>query len=152
MKKIQSIILVAMTCFLAGCATKLAPGGAYAPASATITTNELGTVTVIFTPTSAPDLLFYGTDAAFMMAYSIVDAAFKFERDNRAMLWKISPDIKHGLDKLRPEATLVKRDYINARAEYVKNPIPPNLTLLEGVLTRANRLAASIAAVLPKGN
>jgi hypothetical protein len=78
---------------------RLEPGGSYAPVDAT------GAYTV------QPDLPFYQVDAAFAFAYSALDAAFKFESDNRVMLWKISPEIKHSLDRIRPDAVTARNQY-----------------------------------------
>ena len=88
-------------------------------------------------------------DSAFDSAVSALDAAFTFERVNRAMLWKVSPDIKHALDRVRPQAVQVKVDYAKARAAYMANPLAANLTALQQVLGRAQQIAAIGTAVLP---
>lgn len=126
-----------------GCgSTKLESGGAYAPAA----TNGDGTVSA----TLAPDLGFYVVDSAFELAYSTVDAAFAFERNNRAALWKLSPEVKHGLDAVRLQASLVRLKYAQARQAYTANPVPANLELLQQVLGEAQALAAATAAALPQ--
>lgn len=100
---------------------------------------------------AAPDLAFYVADSAFDTAYSTLEGAFKFERDNRDALWKISPDIKHTLDKIRPTAWDVVQRYSRSRAVYMAHPAPANLTPLQTVVDDAQRLAATALAALPKG-
>jgi len=117
----------------------LAPGGAYAPVDAN------------GNPIQAPDMVFYNIDAAYDLAYSTVDAAFRFERDNRTLLWKVSPQIKHTLDSIRPQAVSANADYLRARAAYMANPTPAGLTALQTVLSKISQLATAAAAALPKG-
>lgn len=117
-----------------GCRATLETGGAYAPAG------------------QQADMAFYAVDGAFDLAFSTVDAAFKFEKQNRAQLWKISPNIKHTLDKIRPEASQVVRQYLTAREAYKKNPTVEGLSDLETALATIKRLADAAIAVIPKGN
>jgi hypothetical protein len=124
-----------------GCASKLEPGGAYAP----VTTNADGTVT----PTAEPDKAFLIVDAGFELAYNALDTAFKFERSNRALLWKLSPDIKHGLDAIRPTASDVKLKYAKARTEYLANPTPAGLDMLNQILSKVQALSAAATGALP---
>lgn len=121
---------------------RLEPGGIYAPGI--VATNG------VVTPTQQPDPAFYYTDASFALAYSAVDAAFEFERNNRVMLFKVSPDIKHTLDKIRKEAVLARDKYLAARRIYLANPVPPNLTQLESALEKIQQLSTTATAVLPK--
>src|SRR5258707_8090524 len=79
----------------------LEPGGAYAQ------TNQV------------PDLVFFQIDSAFDLAYSAIDAAFLFEFQNRPMLWTISPNIKHTLDSIRPQAVAARDKYLAARTIYI---------------------------------
>ena len=124
---------------LTGCATaKLEPGGAYAP------TDAAGT------PLQQPDYKFYVIDAAFKVAYATCDAAFNFEKDNELLLWKLSPNIKGELDKIRPVAVLALNKYSAARSAYKVNPVAANLSQLETILAEIQRLAATATAVLPK--
>ena len=146
------VLLTVAALLLPGCKGKLAPGGAYAPASTVVIVNPDGTTTTNVIPDATPDLAFYSIDASFDFAYSALDAAFKFEHDNRALLWKTSPDIKHALDAIRPQAWDVARRYAAARAVYVMHPLPPNLDALTLILSETQNLAASAAAALPKGN
>jgi hypothetical protein len=126
----------------AGCGTaKLEQGGAYAPA----VTNEDGTVSAA----AMPDYGFFITDSAFSLAYAAMDGAFTFERNNRAMLWQISPDIKHGLDKFRPQAYAVSLKYSLARQQYLLHPVPAGLTTLQTILEETQRLSESVLAALP---
>lgn len=142
MKKKIGLILAVTTAlvFLSvpGCATRLESGGAYAP------------VDVGGNATVQPDFAFYACDAAFDLAYSTLDGAFKFESDNRALLWKVTPSIKHGLDQVRPQATEVAIKYAIARKVYMANPVPSNLTALQALLAKAQQLSATALAVLPK--
>lgn len=140
MKQIRSVlaslVLIATFCLTAcgpiGCKSTLEEGGAYAPVG------------------QAPDKAFFATDAAFDLAYSAVDAAFNFEKANRQLLWQISPDIKHSLDKLRPQALLIAREYTTARKAYLSNPTPAGLTTLQTILGRMQQTSTAIQAVLPK--
>jgi hypothetical protein len=121
----------------------LQPGGAYSPG----TTNDAG----IFIPTQMPDITFYQIDAAFDLAYSTVDAAFKFERDNRLLLWKVSPQIKHTLDTIRPKAQDISVRYLLARSVYLMSPTPAGLTKLQSILSEISNIAVAATAALPKG-
>jgi hypothetical protein len=138
--------LVAATAMLTltpGCGTeKLEPGGAYAPA----VTNVDGTVTA----TAQPDIAFFTIDASYELAYNAIETAFSFERNNRALLWKLSPEIKHGLDAIRPTASQVKLKYARARAAYIANPIPAGLDTLNQVLSEVQALSNAATAALPK--
>lgn len=143
--KYKNLLSVLATVILAvgligcgGCKASLESGGAYAPA----TTNAAGVVT----PTQAPDLAFYNVDAAYALSYSTVDAAFTFEKNNRAMLWKISPQIKHALDSIRPQAAQANISYLRARASYLANPIPAGLTQLQTLLAQISNLATAAQA------
>jgi hypothetical protein len=120
---------------LVGCGkTTLEPGGAYAQIN------------------QQPDKPFLIVDGAFDLAYTAVDATFKWEQDNRAKLWKLSPDIKHTLDKIRPDALKAKNQYLAARAVYKKNPTPAGLSDLQLILATVQKISASASAVIPKGN
>lgn len=151
MKKtaLLSLALIAAVglCFapLVGCKSTLEPGGAYAPA----VTNVVDGVTNVVA-TAAPDKAFYAVDSAFLLAYSATDAVFAFERNNRQFLWELSPEIKHTVDKIRPEAVAVRNQYAAARAAYIANPTPAGLSQLEEALAQANRISSALQSVLPK--
>jgi hypothetical protein len=138
-------IALAVTCALSGCAHKLELGGAYRPA----TTNAAG----ILVDSTSPDYGFFVVDLAFSTAYSAIDAALTFERNNREMLWKVSPDIKHNLDAIRPVAWDITVRYAKARKQYLANPLPAGLTTLQNVLGEIQKIAGVAARAVPtKGN
>lgn len=141
------IFLVGATVFgLTACQSgRLESGGAYAP----LVTNTVAGTNAI---TAQPDMAFYIADAAYQTGWSAVNAAFDFEFNNRATLWKVSPQIKEQLDLIRPDAVKANADYLAARAVYIANPIPPNLDLLQQVLARLQQVSTAAQALLPKGN
>jgi hypothetical protein len=114
------------------CGKTLEPGGAYAPAG------------------QVPSLAFFEADSAFDLAYATVNAAFTFERDNRDLLWRTSPQIKHTLDEIRPKAWEWAKSYATARKAYLANPVPSGLPPLEQALSEIQRLAATALAALPQ--
>jgi hypothetical protein len=116
--------------FPLGCA-HLEPGGAYAPIG------------------QQPDKAFYLADGSFDIAYSSVDAVFKFESDNRAYLWAVSPNIKHTLDKIRPLALDAATRYAKARAAYIAQPTPTGLTTLQLILTEIQKITSAAKAAIP---
>ncbi len=127
--------LFAVTAFLIGCSsTKLEPGGAYAP------------VDVAGAYAIQPDLQFYQVDAAYKVAYTTVDTLFQFEKANREMLWRLSPNIKKTLDQIRPDAWKANVAYHEARKVYMANPVPTNLTQLQGILQKMQQISASAQA------
>jgi hypothetical protein len=135
---ITTWLLVGALCGLVACKSTLQPGGAYAPTD----TNGV--------PTLQADYAFFITDSAYDLAYSSIDAVFKFERDNRGMLWAIDKNIKHTLDKARPQAVAINDQYLNARAVYLANRVPANLNAMQQALARAQQIATTLTAVLPK--
>jgi len=141
-----SALALALVVTTISCAHKLAPGGAYS--GSTITTNAAGTVTT--NQLFQGDYAYYVVEAAFALAYDSMDAAFKFERDNRAALWKVSPSVKHTLDTLRPQADSVVVTYTAAREAYEANPVPVNLTAMQTALAKIQQLSAAAVAALPK--
>ena len=121
-----------------GCVTpnRLEVGGAYAG------TAELA---------AQPEL--FVLDASFDLAHAALDATFKHEKANRALLWKISPNIKRGLDKIRKEAGIVKGDYALARKIYEDNPTPAGLNEMQTALNKLQVLnVAALNVVEKKGN
>ena len=149
-KTFLGIALLALCLLLPSCASKLEGGGAYAPGTTAYTTNAAGEVATNFNATAESDKAFFIADAAFWTAYSAIDGAFTFERENRDALWKLSTDVKHGLDKIRPDAVLYRNQYIAARKAYMANPTPAGLNLLESILGKVQQLQAAAVAVLPK--
>ncbi len=140
MKKLLFLWIVAIAmcvgAALTGCKTSnLEVGGAY---------SQTNTV---------PDKAFFAVDSAFTLAHSMVNAAFESERENRQLLWKISPNIKHSLDAIRPTAWDLTVRYTAARKTYLKQPIPANLTRLQTFLSGMQNLANTAQAALnTKGN
>lgn len=135
--------LVVSLVLLSGCKTTLAPGGAYAPA--TYTTNALGQITT--NQVVLPDMAFYRTEAAFKTAYDLLNGVFTWERENRLVLWKISPDIKHGLDAIRPTAAAVAKQYGIARLAYMATPTPAGLDLMNTILAKVQQLQTAANAI-----
>lgn len=135
-------LLISGALFLDGCKKTLQPGGAYAPV--VITTNAGGvTVTNVV---DLPDMAFYQTEAAFKTAYDLTDGIFKWERDNRLILWGVSPSIKHSLDAIRPTAAAIVKQYGIARTAYKANPTPAGLDLMNTILAKMEQIRASAEA------
>lgn len=123
-----SVILFSLT--ISGCKTpQLEPGGVYAP------TNSVGEVV-------RKDTALFASDAAHKFAFESIQAVFKFERDNRAELRAISPNIKKELDKLRIQAAMIEKRWAAARQAYRANPTPEGL---EGV----NLIIAELSRIVP---
>ena len=135
---VLALLILPACLLLSACkAPQLEAGGAYAP----LDTNGVATV--------AADPAFFAVDSAYDLAYSTLDGAFLFERQNRAALWQISPAIKHTLDTIRPQAWALAVQYARARQAYIANPVPANLGTLQNVLAHVQQLLASAQAVLP---
>lgn len=96
------------------------------------------------------DLAFYQVDAAYKLAYGILDGAFAFEFENRDSLWSVSPDIKHSLDQIRPQAELWNGRYLEARAAYKAMPVPANLQPMQAALLKIQQLQATAQTFLPQ--
>lgn len=135
--------LLSVPVMQSGCKSTLEQSGAYAPDP--VTNAVSGAVTQV-----TADKPFFIADGAFYLAYSAIDAAFTFERDNRATLWALSPDIKHALDKIRPDAVVARNSYIAARKGYLANPTPAGLSDLQFALAKIQQLQSAATAVLPK--
>lgn len=108
---ILTLCLCASVVWLGGCAHQLnlEAGGVYAP----VNTNLDGTITI---QRDTPLAL---ADSSFMFYYDTINRVFHFERDNRAQLWKVSPEIKHSLDAIRPGCLAAKDGYLQARETYI---------------------------------
>lgn len=134
MKRITNLLLLFVILVVgAACKSTLQEGGAYNPAPETV----------------QPEKALYAADASYKFAWVTINTAFDFERENRATLWKISPDIKKSLDKLRPEAQRANTRYLQARAVYLTNSVSVNLSDLESALSGIQRVATSVQAVIP---
>lgn len=134
---------------------RLAQGGAYAPVQIVYVTNappDGGPITILTNtvPTQAPDFAFYATDAAFDLAYSTVNAAFQFEYDNRAMLWQVSPSIKHAIDAIRPQAAAAVSAWAKARQHYLANPTTAGLGTLQTLLSEVQSAAQAALIAVPQ--
>lgn len=138
--------LIAMPATLqTGCGhATLEQGGAYAPLPVT---NIDGTVTQ---QGSAYEL--FVIDQSFQLAHTAVATVFQFERDNRALLWQVSPEIKHSLDRIRPQVVDAETRFAVGRKAYIAAPVPQNLTTLQGILTELQRLSLTAQAVVPANN
>jgi hypothetical protein len=138
LKKTVLFNLILAALFLAGCGTaRLESGGAYAP------------VDVNGAPLVQPDYQFFVVDSAADLAYGTINAAFEFEMRNERLLWSISPEIKRGMDKVRPTAVEARNQYARARAAYLVNPVPANLTQMQALLAKLQQISATVTAVLP---
>ena len=128
--------LLAVTLGTAGCKTpRLEPGGAYSP------TNSVGQVIY-------KDVGLAVADASYKFTYESALAVFRFERENRAEIWKLAPGVKRSLDKLRPNVVEVNRRWAIARQAYKVNPTPAGLTTLQTILAELQRLLPVVQAEL----
>lgn len=155
MKKTTLAVFLSVLCLagLVACKTNLAPGGAYSTVTTnlTVSTDANGLLSTNTVLTPAPDLPLFIADSSYQLAYTAMDAVFTTERNNRTFLWGLSPTIKHTLDGIRPQAVQANRDYLVARAEYIANPVPANLTGVQSVLAKIQQLATAAQSALPKG-
>lgn len=138
-----------------GCAgqnKRLELGGAYNPATTVMTTNADSTVSTNLVAVGQPDFKLYAADASFDFAYSTLEAAFKIERDNREFLWKLSPEIKHSLDAIRPKASKAVAAYAAARIKYMALPIDENATGLDAALADIQAVSDSATAAISSFN
>lgn len=146
MKKLAQFILplflfVVLIAGVGGCHTnKLAGGGAY---------TSLVTNTVSGVVTTNTDLAFFVTDSAFTGLQGTIDGVFKYEQDNRAALWSISPNIKLSLDAIRPTASEIVVRYLALREIYKVSKTPGNLTPLQTALGDIKPVAAKIVLIIP---
>lgn len=129
---------------LCGCHSTLQPGGAYAPGN--WSTNSAGILN--FMPSAAPDLQLYQADAAFLLSDRAIHGAFSIELANRQLLWEISPSIKHTLDQLRPRVLEAEIAWATARQAYLAAPVPANLSAVQLILARLQRLEAVATATI----
>lgn len=142
MKRIFLAFLLSVPLIIGlGCnKSTLAPGGAYSP----ITVSAEGVTN------SAPDMALFVADSAYQLAYTAINAVFTVEYNNRELLFKTSPSVKHTLDGIRPDAVKANADYLAARAAYIAHPTPANLTGVQAVLAKIQQIATAAQAALPK--
>lgn len=128
----KAILSCLLVIGLLGCKATLQEGGAYNTGNPVV------------------DQGFFATDAGFNVAYSVIDAAFKFEQANRALLWSVSPQIKQKLDAIRPQAQQLVVAYISARDLFLKTPTVANKKKLDAVLVETQKLSEATFAILPQ--
>lgn len=126
-----------------GCKATLEPGGAYAPARVTLSTNADGTLANAV----MADKGLYLVDASFDLAYQTAQTVFETERKNRAFLQSLSPDIKKTLDQLRPQVVLAVKKFAVARTAYQQSPTPAGLSSLQTILSELQQISAAAQAV-----
>ena len=136
--------------FSSGCKSPtLQEGGSYYPGSFVVTTDPSGVSTTNFVASAAPDKAFFIADSSYLLAHAMVDSVFQFERDNRLALWRMSPDIKHNIDALRPRAVGLQLQWARARQAYMASPRPASLDRLGSILAQMQALAAAAVAAMP---
>lgn len=122
--KVPLIFLVGTLFLFAACqAPKLETGGGYHPTEAT-----------------QPETVLYVTDAAYKFAYTTVQGALKFERDNRKEIAAVAPQIKPALDKLRPVVADIDLRWARAREAYQAHPTPAGLSAYQKTVAEIERL------------
>jgi hypothetical protein len=140
------MLLGLMSMGFVGCGSQtLEQGGAYN--RATFTTNADLTVTT--NAIAAPDMTLYKADAAFDFANTSILSATQFERENRALLWSISPDIKHKLDDLRAQYVVIAKEWAVARKAYIASPVPANADSMTTVLAKIKAINAAVLTAIP---
>ena len=115
--------------FSIGCGT-LQPGGAYAPVN------------------QQADKTLYVADASYKLAYDLLDKVFTIEKENRDVLWKLNPNIKHTIDSIRAQAWPVTQQWAACRKVYLANPVASNLDSLNAALGKLQQLGATAQAAL----
>jgi len=125
-----------------GCSNStLETGGAYTTSS----TNSAGEVT------TTSDMVLFKADSAFELCYTSLQTVFQLERNNRELLWKTSPEIKHTLDKCRAQVLPILQRWALARKAYVASSTTANMTTLEGILTDLQTILVAAQAGLTTG-
>jgi len=138
--------LAALLLVAPGCKnTSLAPGGPYSYS----TTNVVGSNTVV---TTVSDLQLYQADVSFETAYKAAFTICNIEFQNRDYFWKISPSIKHSIDKIRPLVWESQGEYTTARAAYIAHPTPAGLTGVDAVVAKIQQLLIAATAALGTTN
>lgn len=137
---VLAVGLMSLALLFSGCKTaKLEAGGVYAP------TNAVGQVV-------ANDVGLALADASYKLAYDTALAVFRFERNHRAEIYRLSPQVKTELDKLRPQVVAIDRRWALARQAYKANPTPSGLTTLQTILAEAQRLLPVVQSQLAPMN
>jgi hypothetical protein len=117
----------------------LETGGAYKP------TNELGQV--IYN-----DVGLAMADASYKLAYDTIISVLKFEKDNRAHLFEVSPticlDVKHAMDKVRVQTWQIEQRWALARRAYRASPTPAGMTTLQTILAEIQRIIPVVQSQL----
>lgn len=132
-------LLALMTGLMVGCKGSLESGGAY---TESITNSTSGTIS------QKQDKFLYTSDATFDLVYKSMKAAFAIERNNRAYFWQISPEIKHSLDKIRPQTQQAINAYATAREVYLSRPSPTTQDAVQKALDQAQLILNSINAIV----
>lgn len=134
------LLLCLLPALLLGCKSpSLEPGGVYAPK------DELGRVVY-------SDIGLALADASYKFAYETVLSPLKFEKDNRAQIMALDPQIglkvKQALDKVRVEVWEVDVRWAKARNMYRANPTPVGLSNLQTILLELQRIIPVVQAQL----
>lgn len=129
--KLFSLVVLAVT-LCVGCGTaRLEPGGVYAP------TNAVGQIIYNELPLAV-------ADASYKLAFQSILLPMKFERDNRAALHVLNPNlgwaVKTKMDSLRLQVQDVDKRWAVARAAYKANPTPAGMSTLQTALAEISRL------------
>lgn len=144
MKRLLAALVLTAVLALAfvtpGCKTStLEPGGAYSP------TNAVGEVV-------HNDIGLAMSDASYKFAYESALTVFQFEKDNRAALWAVSPEIKHTLDKARPVVVDINVRWAVARRSYRQNPTPASADALTAIVSEMQRLLPAVQSAITVTN
>ncbi len=126
----KKVLIAVLALAVIGCAGQLQQGGAYYP------TGQVSNIAL------------YKLDATYSFAYTTIDAAFTYEKNNRAVLWAVSPKIKHALDALRPQAVDIHKRWAIARSIYEANPVAGNLTTLQTILVEIQNISTAAQAAI----
>lgn len=130
MKKLLFAIglALAVSVILPGCKTPtLEPGGLYNP------TNAIGQV--LYNNTG-----FALADTTYRLTYETALAVFAYERNNRKVIWDLSPQVKKSLDRIRPTVVDIDHRWAMARKAYRANPTPAGLSTLQSILDEIQKL------------
>jgi hypothetical protein len=143
----------ALATFATGCASgtsRLEFGGAYAPTVPSYQTNAAGIVSTNQVQVIESDFALFAADSSFAIADSGFRTVSNIEIKNRELLWKLDPNIKLQLDKMRIEAWKVVGDYTKAREAYKLYPTPAGLSTMQSALSKLQALTAAAVTVIPQ--
>lgn len=127
---------------------RLEPGGAYSGAILTVTNDASGNMVTNAVQVTASDIALYQSDLAMDLAHNTFVTVSDFEERNRQLLWSISHDIKHTLDKARPQVVQIMTAWAKARQAYLANKTPAGLSDLQTLLFQMQNLATAAQAGL----